>query len=215
MDAAAVLRGVCESTKAIAVLARCAAARARGGSPTPMALEAGVGLLREYYEANPEVSVAETAARCARIAAAYPSNPEEVEIDWGAGSARCAAVFGLLISTVLGSLIETDGSRFDPHRASALYHRALHERGAAELVRQEAESVSNLLRLAGRARWSRWTARLARICLLALRLSEHSAFDRDRFVELFFEIVPPASLSRLFRRMDHVLGHAVATGPVR
>jgi len=193
---------VCAGSSAVAVLARCSAAAVRNGRPAPIALEAGVGLLRDYYEKHPEVSVAETAARCARIVAAYPIRSEIAEIDWRAGRGRVAAVFGLLMTNVLGSLVETDGARYDPHRATALFFRALSPRLRPENARATANESERLLRLAGRGRWARWTVRLTRVCVLALRLSEHSELDRDRFMELFFEIVPVEALSRLMRRAD-------------
>lgn len=189
----------------MAILARCSAAAVREGRPAPIALEAGVGLLRDYYERNPEVSVAETAARCARMLAAYPLQSERAEIDWRSGQGRVCAVFGVLMSNVLGSLVETDGARFDPHRATALYYRTLSPRSPPELVRQTANETERLLRMAGSRRWARWSIRLTRVCVLALRLAEHCELDRDRFVELFFEIAPLEVVARLCRRSASAL----------
>ena len=188
------ISGICEEWSAVAILARCSAAAVRNGRPAPIALEAGVGLLRDYYERNPEVSVAETAARCARLLAAHPLRPDAAEIDWRSGYGRACAVLGVLMSNVLGSLVETDGSRFDPHRATALYFRALSPRATPDQV------------LAGRGRWARWSVRLTRVSVLALRLSEHCEFDRDRFVELFFEIASLEAVARLCRRAANAQG---------
>lgn len=202
--------GVRTDQSAITVLARCNAAAVRNGRPAPMALEAGVGLLRDYYETHPEVSVAETAARCARLVGAYPHAPEAVDVDWRRGSGRICAILGLLMTNVLGSLVETDGARFDPHRATALYFRALAPRWPADQVRATANDSERLLREAGRGRWARWTVRLTRVCVLAIRLSEHTELDRDRFLELFFEIAPIEAISRLCRRAASSLRRVVA-----
>lgn len=195
-----VQRSICDSASAAQVLARCNAAAAREGRPAPIALEAGLGLLRDYYEANPEVAVAETAARCVRRLAAYPFIPDDVEIDWTTGVSRCALGFGYLLASTLGALLETEGTRFDPYRALALYHRAIDAGVAGERARECARDIERRTAKADPVRMGRWTARLARVALLTLRLSEHSRFDRDRFAELLFEILPMPLLHRLCRR---------------
>lgn len=187
---------------AMAALARSAASAAREGRPPSIALEAGVGMLREYYEAHPETGAAEIAARCAQLVAVFPRFSPASEVDWCAGSARMAAVFGLLMTNVLGSLIEAEGARFDPQRAAILYHRALSPRASPADMRAQANLVEQALRDAGRARWRRWSERLARVTVLSLRLSEHANLERDRFVEQFFELMPCAVIARLCRRAD-------------
>lgn len=191
---------------AASVLARSSAAAMRGGRPTPLALEGGLGLLRDYYENNPEVSVAETAARCVRRIAAFPRPPETADVRWSEGPAQMALVLGVLMTGVLGSIVENEGGRFDPHRANALFHAALlggkNPSGDTGASMRETEQ---LLRLAGRGRWSRWTGRLARLCVLALRLSEHESGEGDRFSALFFEIVDVRIWSRVCRRAHSAL----------
>lgn len=188
---------------ALHILARSSAAAVRAGAPTPLALEGGLGLLRDYYEQHPEVSVAETAARCVRRIAAYPNPPERVDVRWDEGPARMALVLGVLLTGVLGSIVESEGGRFDPHRANALFHAALlggkAQGGDAGAGLRDTE---RLLRQAGRVVWSRWTARLARLCVLSLRLSEWEAGERDRFADVFFEIVPLRIWRRVCRRAD-------------
>lgn len=191
---------------ALAALARSAAAVAREGRPLPIALEAGAGLLREYYEAHPETGAAEIAARCALTVAAYPRTNPDREIDWCAGPARMAVVFGLLMTNVLGSLVEAEGARFDPQRAAILYHRALTPRAAQADLRTQAELAEHLLRDAGQARWRQWSRRLARVTVLSLRLSDYANAERDRFIEQFFDLLAPGVIARLCRRADRVLG---------
>ena len=188
---------------AIAVLARSAAVAARDGRPIGIALEAGAGQLREYYEAHPETGAAETAARCAQWVAVHPAQKPLTDIDWAGGHARMASVFGLLMTNVLGSLIEAEGARFDPQRAAILYHRALSPRAPQIEVRRLADQCEQLLRDAGGARWRRWSKRLARISVLTLRLSAHANPERDRFVEQFFDLLPISVIARLCRRADH------------
>lgn len=188
---------------AIAILARSAAAAARDGRPPAIALEAGVEQLREYYETHPETGAAETAARCAQWVAAHPTPRPLTDIDWGGGQARMAAVFGMLMTNVLGSVIEAEGARFDPQRAAILYHRALSPRAPQIEVRRLADQCEHLLRDAGRVRWRRWSMRLARVSVLTLRLSSYANPDRDRFVEQFFDILPVSLIARLCRRADH------------
>jgi hypothetical protein len=204
--------GQSAQSAALAALARSAATAAREGRPPAIALEAGVGLLREYYEAHPETGAAETAARCAQIIAAYPRPSAALEFDWCTGTARMAAVFGLLMTNVLGSLIEAEGARFDPQRAAILYHRALTPRAPQAEVRVQADIAERLLRDAGQVRWRRWSARLARVTVLALRLSEHANAERDRFVEQFFDLLSPAVVARLCRRADRALIFGRGTG---
>lgn len=191
---------------ALHMLARSSAAAVRAGAPTPLALEGGLGLLRDYYEQHPEVSVAETAARCVRRIAAYPDPPERADVRWSEGPARMALVLGVLLTGVLGSIVESEGGRFDPHRANALFHAALlgGKAGSGD-AGAGLRDTEHLLRLAGRVRWSRWTARLARLCVLSLRLSEWEAGERDRFADVFFEIAPPRVWRRLCRRADAAL----------
>lgn len=193
---------------AMAALARSAAATAREGRPPAIALEAGAGLLREYYEAHPETSVAEIAASCAQLVAVFPRLSPVGEIDWCAGPGRMAAVFGLLMTNVLGSVIETEGARFDPQRAAILYHRALTPRATQADMRSQADLIEKLLREAGGTRWRRWSQRLARVTVLSLRLSEHANLERDRFVEQFFELLPRTVIARICRRADHALSLA-------